>query len=53
MPSPEIAPKCRVIREGRTLEVDAASLVPGDVIELEEGDIVPADSRLIEAFEVN
>lgn len=47
-----IAQKCRVIREGRAVEVDASALVPGDVILLDEGDVVPADCRLIEAFEV-
>lgn len=47
-----ISQKCRVLRERGILEIDAAALVPGDVILLEEGDIVPADSRLIEAYEV-
>jgi sodium/potassium-transporting ATPase subunit alpha len=44
--------KSRVIRDGRLQEVDAATLVPGDVIVLEQGDIVPADARLTEAFDV-
>jgi sodium/potassium-transporting ATPase subunit alpha len=44
--------KSKVIRDGRQLSVDAASLVPGDVIVLEPGDIVPADARLTEAFDV-
>lgn len=44
--------RSRVVRDGRSLEVDAATLVPGDIILLEEGDIVPADARLIEAAEV-
>jgi len=44
--------KSRVMRDGRLVEVDAASLVPGDLVVLDEGDIVPADGRLIEAFEV-
>lgn len=42
------APKATVIREGRRTEIPANELVPGDIILLEEGDIVPADSRLIE-----
>ena len=42
----------RVVRDGAVGEIDAENLVPGDVILLEEGDIVPADSRLVEAFEV-
>jgi magnesium-transporting ATPase (P-type) len=44
--------KSRVIRDGHLTEVDAATLVPGDVVVLEQGDIVPADARLIEAFDV-
>jgi hypothetical protein len=44
--------KSKVIRDGRHLSVDAATLVPGDVIVLEQGDIVPADARLTEAFDV-
>ena len=40
-------PRCRVVREGRLYRVSAASVVRGDVIMLEEGDIVPADARLI------
>jgi len=47
-----IAQKSRVIRSGTLQEIDASELVPGDVIILEEGDLVPADVRLTEAFEV-
>jgi sodium/potassium-transporting ATPase subunit alpha len=47
-----IAQKCRVMRDGRSTEIDAAALVSGDVIFLDAGDLVPADARLIEAFEV-
>ncbi len=42
----------RVIRNGQTEKVLAKELVPGDIINLEEGDHVPADARLIEAFEI-
>lgn len=38
-----------VRRGGRQVEVDAAEVVPGDVVVLEEGDIVPADLRVLEA----
>ena len=41
------APHARVIREGQEQKVEAALLVPGDIIRLEAGDMVPADSRLI------
>ena len=33
-----------VLRHGRTLEVDAADLVPGDIVILQAGDRVPADA---------
>ena len=42
------APTARVVRDGIEIKIPAASLVPGDVIVLEEGDIVPADARLME-----
>jgi len=38
-----------VRRGGRTLRLDAAQLVPGDVVLLEAGDRVPADGRLLHA----
>ncbi len=42
------APRARVRRDGRVQRVDAAELVPGDVILLEAGDLVPADARILE-----
>ena len=36
-----------VRRDGRTVQVDAAELVPGDVMVIEAGDRVPADGRLL------
>jgi len=41
--------RIRVRREGEDLEIDAADLLPGDIIIVEAGDIVPADARLIES----
>lgn len=41
------APHARVIRNGAEQVIDAAELVPGDIIRLEAGDFVPADARLI------
>ncbi|SKC66665.1 cation-translocating P-type ATPase [Krasilnikoviella flava] len=37
---------CRVRRDGQAVEIDAAELVPGDVVLVEAGDRVPADGRL-------
>jgi Ca2+-transporting ATPase len=47
------APEAKVLRDGRPAVVPAASLVPGDVVELAAGDIVPADLRLVESIELN
>ncbi len=38
-----------VIRDGHPASVDVTSLVPGDIVELRLGGIVPADVRLLEA----
>jgi len=41
-------PQCRVVRGGSKNTVSAKQIVPGDIVLLEQGDRVPADSRLIE-----
>lgn len=38
----------KVLREGRWSEQEAAVLVPGDIISVKLGDIIPADARLLE-----
>lgn len=43
------APQCEVLRDGKSVTIEARELVPGDVVILETGDAVPADLRLIEA----
>lgn len=43
------APKARVIRDGQERIIDAADLVPGDLIFLEAGDYVPADGRILQS----
>ncbi|MFH1849488.1 MAG: cation-translocating P-type ATPase [archaeon] len=42
-----VSPKATVTRSGRTLEIDASGLVPGDILQLAEGDRIAADCRLI------
>ncbi|MBO0893188.1 MAG: cation-transporting P-type ATPase, partial [Acidimicrobiales bacterium] len=41
--------RAKVRRDGRLTEVPAEQLVPGDVVSVEAGDIVPADGRLLRA----
>ncbi len=43
-------PKAKVIRNDITNEINREDLVPGDIIVLEAGNYVPADSRIIESF---
>jgi Ca2+-transporting ATPase len=41
--------KARVRRDGNLVEIPAEQLVPGDVVAMEAGDVVPADGRLLRA----
>ena len=41
--------KARVKRDGQLAEIPAEQLVPGDIVAIEAGDIVPADGRLLRA----
>jgi len=42
-----LALKARVLRSGKWEQVDAQTLVPGDIVRLYLGDVVPADCKLI------
>jgi Ca2+-transporting ATPase len=42
------ASHARVIRDGKQSDIEASGLVPGDVIILESGNIIPADIRFME-----
>ncbi len=42
----------KVLRNGKLVQLPAVELVPGDLIDLEGGDSIPADCRLIQAFGV-
>ncbi|XP_010469197.1 PREDICTED: ATPase 7, plasma membrane-type-like [Camelina sativa] len=44
----QLAPKAKSIRDGKWNEIDAAELVPGDIVSIKLGDIIPADARLLE-----
>ena len=44
------SPTSRVLRNGKTITIDSTLLVPGDIIELEAGNFVPADCRLISSY---
>ncbi len=44
----QLALKARVKRDGKWSEIDSAILVPGDIIRLRLGDIIPADIKLYE-----
>ena len=41
-----------VLRDGKEIEVDAKKIVPGDIIILQTGNLIPADARIIEASEL-
>lgn len=53
--SRQISYNTTVIREGKNREIDFKGVVPGDIVFLSLGDVVPADIRIIEAadLEVN
>lgn len=44
----KLALKCRVLRDGNWQEMNAKELVPGDIIRLRLGDIIPADVKLFD-----
>lgn len=44
------APDAKVIRDGRKQEIPAKDIVPGDILELEAGDMVAADGRILHNY---
>ncbi|SIS57429.1 Ca2+-transporting ATPase [Neptunomonas antarctica] len=42
-----VSKRCRVLRDGNNEEINAETLVPGDIVLLETGDKIPADLRLL------
>ena len=47
------APMAKVVRNGEPMVVNVEDVVPGDVVELEVGDIVPADIRITESYSMS
>ena len=45
-------PRSKVLRNKSVKEIDAAEIVPGDIVLLEAGNTVPADLRLIESWSI-
>ena len=45
-----LAQKCRVMRNGQLVEEEARLLVPGDIINLRLGDVIPGDARCARAI---
>ena len=44
----KLALKARVLRDGKWQEITAKELVPGDIIHIGSGDIIPADSKIMD-----
>ncbi len=49
----QVAPTATVLRDGRWQELPRRGVVPGDVVRLAAGDLVPADARLLEARDLH
>src|SRR5215469_15135906 len=45
----QVTPTATVLRDGQWLDIPRAQVVPGDVVRLSAGDMVPADARLLES----
>ncbi|HVB60030.1 MAG TPA: magnesium-translocating P-type ATPase [Ktedonobacteraceae bacterium] len=48
-----VAPTATVLRDGAWMETPRRTLVPGDMIRLTAGDLVPADARLVQATDLH
>lgn len=44
------SPKATVIRDGEKKEIDSIELLPGDIVLVEAGDVIPSDARVIESY---
>lgn len=44
------SPKATVMRDGEKKDIDSSELLPGDIVYIEAGDIIPSDARVIESY---
>ncbi|HSE37366.1 MAG TPA: magnesium-translocating P-type ATPase [Blastocatellia bacterium] len=49
----EVAPAATVLRDGNWIEIARREIVPGDVIRLSAGNLIPADGRLLESRDLH
>src|SRR4029078_4901345 len=49
----EVAPTARVLRDSTWIEIPRREIVPGDIIKLAAGDLVPADSELLQTRDLH
>ena len=49
----EVAPTANVLRDGQWLEIPRREIVPGDVIKLAAGDLIPADAELLQTRDLH
>lgn len=44
-----VNPQTKVFRDNKLISIDSKLLVPGDIIKLSEGDLIPADAKILES----
>jgi len=49
----EVAPTANVLRDGKWIETPRREVVPGDIVKLAAGDLVPADSELLQTRDLH
>jgi P-type Mg2+ transporter len=49
----QVSLSAKVLRDGRPVDVPATQIVPGDIVVLAAGDLIPADARLVEARDLH
>ncbi|KAJ3414637.1 plasma membrane calcium [Chytridiales sp. JEL 0842] len=45
--------KAQVVRDGQTLQIPTSALLVGDIVNLQAGDVIPADGVLLQGFDVS